>query len=204
MSKRIERASLAPATLSGLVGFNAQPSQSGYDPVARALSVRSLVVDEQEIPVPPQAMLTRLKEIDDRLGLRWVTDRMAWGYTWTWHPDDKRRVLIQTGRMSPSDDFDVIGWLEPGTGVDEAYGNFVRSVKRFSGKRDDINWLLARIEAHNEQQWRKNVEPVMDYANEMISTNARSLFKNMGRSIAKVWQSVPKHLPKRKTEDAFK
>lgn len=204
MSKRIERAPLAPATLSGLVGFHAQPSQSGYDPVARALSVRSLVVDETETPVPPVGMVNRLKEIDDRLGLKWVTDRMAWGYTWTWHPDDKRRVLIQTGRMKPEDDYDLIGWLEPGTGVDEAYGNFVRSVKRMGSHRDDVNYLLARIEAHNDQQWRKNVEPVMDYANEMISTNARSLFKNMGRSIAKVWQRNPATLPKKRTEDAFK
>ena len=62
-------------------------------------------------PEPNADVLRTLKQIDERLGLRYLpVGAGCWAITEKWGDDDKRRSRIRAGEMAPDMDFDILGF----------------------------------------------------------------------------------------------
>ena len=72
--------------------------------------------------------------------------------------------------------------LPENTGADEAFGYLVRVLRRNTGK-GDIQRLLDRVDAYNRKRQVELAQPSTDLANELIETNAKTLFSAEGKHI---------------------
>jgi hypothetical protein len=146
-------------------------------------------------PAPDPEIVSRLKQIDDRLDLKYMAyphrDYAETNLTqnWTiiqrWRQDDGRRKMIMLGQMSPEDDFDIIAWLPVDCSVEQAFGFFERACRGKFRTNKDIEYVL-----NNLHKWNKEAvvpKEVKEYAEEMIEANVTTLFKEQGKTIPKVY-----------------
>lgn len=134
-------------------------------------------------PLGPANITQRLKQIDPALGLRYVHGMKQWAVTHKWSLTDSRRELIQRGDLNPEDDCDVIAWLPEDCSVDEAYGYIERQFVRMGPVKAEVAKMLERLDNFNDKQVDDVMQPVNDLAEELIETNAPTLFEG-------------KHIPK--------
>lgn len=148
-------------------------------------------------PVPSPEIVKRLKQIDDRLDLKyfvWPSRDYAntnmtqnWGIIQRWSQTDKRRQMIQLGQMKEDDDFDVLCWLPIDCSVEQAHDYLLRACKGKFKSSKDIEYVLNNI-----AKWNKEAaipQEVKELAEELIESNAKTLFKEEGKHIPQVFMS---------------
>lgn len=144
--------------------------------------------------VPASPELDRMvHRIDDGLSLRFfapVGMPPYWGVMFRWPQTDRRWIEVREGRVPESEALDMIVQLPPDCPPDQAR-SFIESRCRDWGKagRDDIAKLVTRCQEYNQRQQQKNQEPLMEYVDEMLDANARTLLSDFGKTTARVFQS---------------
>jgi hypothetical protein len=141
-----------------------------------------MILNAYGTPVAPLEIVERLRQVDDRLGLRWVGD--WWALTMRWLPNDPRREKIQKGLIA-DDDTDIVTFLPKDCSVDQAFGYLERGFERWPGGKDAVAKLLSRLHKYNAEQVQRNMQETLDLADELISTNAPTLFKTEGKTVAR-------------------
>lgn len=157
-----------------------------------------LIRDALDRPLPPSNVVEALHRVDDRLDLRYVSyvhRDMAnlnrderWAIILNWAENDPRRIMIQRGEMSPGAAFDVLAYLPLDCPIEDAFNYFVSGAKQFH-RKDDVERLVSRIGLFNDAVKADTMSSTVDLAEELISTNAGTLFKEEGKTIPKVFFS---------------
>lgn len=141
-----------------------------------------MLVTERGDPIPNSETVARLKQIDGDLDLRWHPAFGRWAIMYKWRRSDPRWQLVQQGRVPEAEALDAIAWLPADCSADEAYGYVVRSFKSWAGTRDDVRKLLDRVHSYNKRVGEEAVRPTLELADELLTTNARSLFRDQGKT----------------------
>lgn len=154
----------------------------------------------------PQDVQDKLKAIDPRLEL--IPYQTAYnidqtepgkisGLTWRWvvamkWPEgDPRWRMVDQGY--PRDKaFDRIGDLPADIPLDQVPSYLKQALRPTSTPRH----IYEGVSRWNEDQMIRNGEATMDFAEELIRTNAGTMFEQMGMKIPKVYQYNPE--PKKK------
>ena len=142
-------------------------------------------------PFAPAGMLERLHEIDDRLGLVWLPLVGRWALTYDWAYDEPRRILVKKGELGGDCLYDILTFLPPDCGADEAYSYVVRSFKACANTRDDIKKCLERVHLYNRQITNAAKQEVMELADELIAANAPTLFRAEGKTAPRFYMHNP-------------
>jgi len=127
-----------------------------------------MILDINGTPVAPLEIVTRLQQINPRLGLKfaqlWGQESSWWAITMRWAENDPRRAYIQRGELPEDEDHDIFGWLPLDCSVDDAYGYIVSSFRK--GGKQETRDLLDRVHEYNRQHqqqiWKETTEPVLD------------------------------------------
>lgn len=150
-------------------------------------------------PEPPEEVVARLKQIDPHLNLKFVElpatedyhDGVRWwGLVLEWEENDPRHAMVARGLLAPMA-FDILGYLPLDCSVHEAF-NYVQNFMLQRKTEPRIDKLVNRLGEYNKTQTNKNTEPTQELASELIETNAKTLFREEGKHIPKVYQSGPK------------
>ena len=141
-----------------------------------------MLLNQRGLPEPPSHMLERLKAIDPGFGLLFGFKSGCWNITLDWPLNDPRRKFIQRGEVAPTRSFDILTQLPPDCSADEAFGYLVNNLRRLQDK-GDIKRLLDRADMYNKRQQDELLKPHRELAEELIETNAKTLFRNEGKHI---------------------
>jgi hypothetical protein len=139
--------------------------------------------------MPPAGMEERLHEIDPDLGVVWLPLVKRWAITLVWPRHDTRRELVRRGQLGDGAAFDIVAYLPEDCSADEAYGYIVRSFKAWAGSRDDVHKLLDRVHAYNKKQQREALRETEELADELIATNAPTLFRGEGKTATRFYMN---------------
>lgn len=149
-------------------------------------------------PLPPTDVVARLKRVDDRLGLEFMSYPLRdgpnynyieyWAITCAWTDEDKRRHLVQINQLPEGSERDVVCMLPIDCSVNEAFGYFEKNVRQFR-ERKDFERILSRVHEYNETQTQENLRETTELAEELIESNVGTLFKKEGKDIPKVYFS---------------
>jgi hypothetical protein len=152
-------------------------------------------------PEPPADIVRRLRQVDERLDLRWVSYRNTdyanvnenayWAIVLNWAENDKRWMYVQRGEMSPESTFDIIAMLPPDCDVEQAFGFFQRGLRGRVQTKNDVDLIVSRVHKWNEDVRAEAMKGTMELAEELIETNAGTLFREEGKTTTKVYQSLP-------------
>jgi hypothetical protein len=132
-------------------------------------------------PLAPPEILERLHRVDPALGMKFIQE-IGWAVTYRWPLDDPRRARVQLGELGPGAEYDIFAFLPEDCSPDEAFGYIERKFVRNSG-RAEIASLLDRLDNYNDKQEENALQSTTDLAEELIETNAHTLFEG-------------KHIPK--------
>lgn len=164
-----------------------------------------MILDVTGAPVPPQDIVDRLQRIDDHLDLKYVQmgdpemGLKHWAVVERWNANDSRRARIQAGEMSPESAFDVIGYLPLDTNPESAFGYIEMTLTRIRGHpRIHVDHLLNNLHKWNENAHKENRKATTELADELIETNARTLFRDLGKAIPKIFVTDRRPKPKAK------
>lgn len=154
--------------------------------------------DAYQQPIPPTDIVSALKRVDDRLDLKYVafTSRDGpningseyWAIIQRWTQDDARRRIIALGQMAPDSDFDVMTYLPLDCPVEDAYNYFQRAVEGQVRDKRDVTRIASRISNWNEAAKVEVLKETTELAEDLIETNAKSLFRDQGKTTTKVYQ----------------
>lgn len=133
-------------------------------------------------PEPPFGLLERLHALNRRLGLLWFGSVHRWGVTFDWSADDPRRARIQAGEIDPRRAFDLVGMLPDDCPLDQVAGWLERELRTHPNK-DAVRALVADVDAHNARQRHEVLRPTLELAEELIATNAKTLFSAEGKHL---------------------
>jgi len=111
----------------------------------------------------------------------------VWSVTVQWHPNDKRYTMIRRGDMQLGTDYDALAFLPEDCPVEQAASYVRKSFSRWSGKKEDAHKLIDRLADENEKVSKDNMKPVEEYAEEMVKTNAKTMFREQGKTIPKIF-----------------
>lgn len=147
----------------------------------------------------PTDVQSRLAAIDPKLSLRYVkypnagSDRNHWwALVSAWPENDKRRVMIFRGDMPEEYAFDVLGYLPldmpSGESLNECFDAIV-TILRKQEKHPHVaaKNYLERVANFNNQVKKANLTPVTEHAEEIIEANVKTMFKEQGKDIPKVF-----------------
>lgn len=126
----------------------------------------------------PSEIVARLAQIHPALGMVWAPALNCFMMTYTWPDGDPRREMIRKGKIDPRSDYDAWGYAPQGVSVDDAYHCLVAGLKRNRQTSQAAQDMLDRVHLYNKQQEQRNLQPTLDYADEMIEYNAPRLFEN--------------------------
>lgn len=153
-----------------------------------------LEVDLTE-PEAPVDVVRRLKQIDEDFDLRLtsrktldysnVNNQRWWSLVLKWRSNDPRHALVEKGDLGNAR-FDVITMLPMDCSVETAFDFLVRGLKSRTG--ESTQNLLSRIHHWNDEAVKKNLQPVEELSQELIETNAKTLFKEEGKAVPQVFQ----------------
>ena len=158
-----------------------------------------MIYTEYSRPAPPSEIVKRLKQVDDRLDLMYLSFphrdginmnlTQYWAIIQRWRENDKRRQMIQRGLMREDADFDVLAKLPLDCSPEDAFNYFEKGLKgQFKGN-PDVRYFLDNLHKFNKKQQEENLKPVTEHAEEMIEANVTTLFKEQGKTIPKVFVS---------------
>lgn len=142
----------------------------------------------QQVGVPASAKVLKdqLAAADARLGILLMPNALGdgatlWGVTYKWNMLDPRRAEVQRGDRREEDAFDILGFLPADCPIDTAF-DYILNRFRWPQDRSDLRNIIDRVHEHNRKVKEAALQPTMDLANELIETNARHLFKGIGKS----------------------
>lgn len=139
------------------------------------------LVTAQGVPTAAKAIKDRLVEIHPQLGLclmPWPDPPFErWAVTYWWDDSDPRRAGVRDGSLAPDRAFDILLILPEDCPPDQAYGYLVNSLKAWSGSRADIAKLLDRVHHYNAKARQAAVQETVDLAEELLTANAKTLFR---------------------------
>lgn len=157
-----------------------------------------MIRDALDRPLPPSDVVDALKRVDDRLDLKYVVyghrDGInmnrdeRWAIILRWGENDERRIMIQRGQMPEEGAFDILSYLPIDCPVADAFSYFAAGAKQFHRPKD-VERLLSRVHKFNEATTSDALKETTDLAEELISTNAPTLFEKEGKTIPKVYVS---------------
>lgn len=141
----------------------------------------------QGVPYLAKEIKDRLNAIDDRLGLAIMPNAMgdgrtAWAVTYQWGAADQRRAEVRDGRRDPTTAFDILGFLPEDCPVDTAF-DYITKRFRMLNTRDDVKTMLDNVHKYNADRKADIMQPHDDLVNELVETNARHMFKGIGKSV---------------------
>lgn len=98
-------------------------------------------------PEPSTDIVRRLRELDPRLDLTWLSGAGKWAVRMHWLPDDRRRERIKRGEMPSDVAFDIIGYLPVDCSVDEAPPLLARMLRYWPN--EDISKMVEGLTRWN-------------------------------------------------------
>lgn len=153
-----------------------------------------MLYDTRNRPIPPTAVTEALKKIDPTLMIAWlppseVMPKGVWSVMARWPKNDKRYALIRRGDMAIGTDYDSLAFLPEDCPVEQAAAYVKKSFARWSGKTSDARKLVDRLSEENEKAAKENMRPVEEFAEELVKTNAKTMFREQGKTIPKIFMS---------------
>lgn len=153
-----------------------------------------MILKTSGVPYPPTALVAELKKIDEHFGIMWLPPSEAfpkgvWSITQRWPKNDKRYAMIRRGDMALGTDYDAIAFLPEDCPVEQAASYVRQKFVRWSGKKVDAHNLIDRLVDENEKARKENLKPVEEYAEELVKTNAKTMFRDQGKVIPKVFMN---------------
>ena len=133
---------------------------------------------------PPSGMLERLQTIDPGFGLLYGHKSKCWHITLDWTENDPRMALVRSQEVPKARAFDIFTQLPADCSADEAFGYLVRTLKRSTGKAG-VQQMLDRVDAYNRKVREDALKPHRELADELIETNAKTLFRDLGKHVPK-------------------
>jgi hypothetical protein len=131
-------------------------------------------------PEPNAEVLRSLKQIDERLGLRYLPiGEGCWAITEKWGEDDKRRARVRSGEIPPSMDFDVLGFASEELLLEDAVGMLTHQLRAKVTNRPEYQSMLDRCILQNKLQSQENISGTREFAHELFAANE----ENMGAKI---------------------
>ena len=114
-------------------------------------------------PIPPQEAVRRLREIDERLSVKWVPSATGpyWGIIETWKAGDERWSRVTTGEITPEQAFDLRAMLPGDCSAEQAVGFVERYFEPVSNAREQAAKHLDKVVQHNKATKAKHVENFM-------------------------------------------
>lgn len=153
----------------------------------------------------PEEITKRLAQVDPNLFLKYVkypnheTDIRDRNHWWAlclrWADSDKRRRWVASGEMPEDAAFDIIGYMPFNIGdINDCFDHMVSILKK-QEKHPTIaaKELLERVHFFNKTQQVENVKPTMELAEELITTNVKTMFEAEGKGIPKVFVTDAKN-----------
>jgi hypothetical protein len=149
----------------------------------------------------PQEVQERLAQIDPRLALfpykTTLSDSGAeekrhglawrWAVVVRWAENDPRWEMVRHGRYPSTHAFDRIGDIPADVPLDQVPAYLKQNIRPTNAPRH----IYGEILKWNADQELRNGTAVMDFAEELISTNAGTLFREQGKTVEKVYQYNP-------------
>lgn len=143
---------------------------------------------------PASPELDRLVQaIDDAFSLRFFEPiglSPYWGVMFRWPKTDERWERVQKGEIPESEAADMVAQLPPDCPPDQACSIIEKRLRNWgnAGRADIGKWVDKCREA-NERQAKANIQPLMDYADEVIDANKHTILEEFGKTTARVFMS---------------
>lgn len=115
-------------------------------------------------PVPPQEAVRRLREIDERLTVRWVPSAAGayWAIVETYKPEDPRWSRVHTGEITESQAFDLRAMLPPDCSAEQAVGFVERHFRPVRHAPSEAAEHVQRVAKHNASAKAKHLEGFLE------------------------------------------
>lgn len=147
------------------------------------------ILGTEGVPLAPPKVVELLSQIDEHLGLKFIPAYFCWAVTWRWPLDDPRWERVQTGEALVENAFDIFAWLPEDVQPEEVVGYLQAKFVRNTGRAEIVK-LLDKLDEYNEKQQATNLGPTTELAEELVATNATTLFE--GKHIPKSNKVGPK------------
>ena len=123
-------------------------------------------------PEPNPDIVRRLKQVDERLDMRYLPiGGGCWAITEKWGLDDMRRERIKTGDMPANMDFDVLGFAPPEVTSDDAFNLLVKMLKQKVTEKESYNQMLNDTIYYNQARTASVKAEARSFGDELIDAN---------------------------------
>lgn len=127
-------------------------------------------------PEPNRDIVRRLKQVDERLDLRYLPiGGGCWAITEKWGENDMRRSRIRSGEIPPNADFDVVGFADPELTADDAFAVLVKSLKAKVADGADYTQMLNDTIYFNQARTAAIKAEAKSFGDELIDANQEKI-----------------------------
>lgn len=138
-------------------------------------------------PVPPQEAVRRLREIDERLSVKWVPSAAGayWGIIEQWKESDPRWEYVKRGEFTRDQTYDLRAMLPPDCSAEEAVGFVERYFRPVGHAATDAAEAIAKVTKFNKSVKEKHVENFMaEQDDKQVRTTKHELEVQLGVATA--------------------
>lgn len=136
----------------------------------------TLMSDLPFAPEPNREIVRRLKQVDERLDLRYLPIAGGcWAITEKWGENDPRRSRIRSGEMPANADFDVVGFADPDLTEEDAFAVLVKSLKAKVADGQDYAKMLNDTIFFNQARTAAVKNDAMGFGEELIDANQEKI-----------------------------
>ncbi len=152
----------------------------------------SALVDCYGVPAAPELQRS-VQAIDEGLSLRWMQPvglPPYWAVFFRWPQTDKRWSMVQSGEIPEAEAHDMILQLPRDCPPDQARSLIEKRCRNWGNAgREDIARLISRIHEANKKATAAAMQPTLDYADELIDANKRTILAEFGKTTARVFMN---------------
>lgn len=134
-----------------------------------------MITSINDLPFAPEAnrdIVRRLKQVDERLGLRYLPiGAGCWAITEKWGENDMRREFIKTGGMPANMDFDVLGFAPPDMTSDDAFASLTKSLRQKVTEKPEYAAMLNDTIYYNKARTEAVKAEARSWGDELIDAN---------------------------------
>lgn len=142
-------------------------------------------------PEPSPEAVRRLRQVDERLGMKWMEHTPCWALTVRWRENDPRRETIQKGLTQIGEDYDIGCLFAPDVRPDDIPALAERSMRNHPNTH--LRQIAAEIAEYNRAQSDRNLAPVAEQLMEKAEVTVKH------RSVMTVYQGTDLTLMKPST-----
>lgn len=136
----------------------------------------SLMSDMPFAPEPNRDIVRRLKQVDERLDLRYLPIAGGcWAITEKWGENDPRRGRIRSGELSPGADFDVVGFADPELTAEDAFAVLVKGLRAKIADGGDYAKMLEDTIYFNQARTAAVKNEAKAFGDELIDANQEKI-----------------------------